>query len=72
MTRLGPIAGFSEQGLTNYQIGWFGESAGGGLTLAAMHALKQQGLAAAGCNRCSFTLDGFDAVQRKLFHAGCG
>jgi monoterpene epsilon-lactone hydrolase len=33
-----------EQGLASDQIGWFGESAGGGLTLAAMHALKQQGL----------------------------
>jgi monoterpene epsilon-lactone hydrolase len=33
-----------EEGFTNYQIGWFGESAGGGLTLAAMHALKKKGL----------------------------
>ncbi len=33
-----------EQGLASDQIGWFGESAGGGLTLAAMHALKQHGL----------------------------
>jgi monoterpene epsilon-lactone hydrolase len=32
------------QGLTHEKIGWFGESAGGGLTLATMHALKQQGL----------------------------
>jgi acetyl esterase/lipase len=32
------------QGLSNEEIGWFGESAGGGLTLATMHALKQNGL----------------------------
>ena len=33
-----------EQGQAHDQIGWFGASAGGGLTLAAVHALKQQGL----------------------------
>jgi monoterpene epsilon-lactone hydrolase len=33
-----------EQGMTSDQVGWFGESAGGGLTLAVVHSLKQQGL----------------------------
>ncbi len=32
------------QGVTPAEIGWFGESAGGGLTLASLHALKQQEL----------------------------
>jgi monoterpene epsilon-lactone hydrolase len=33
-----------DQGVEPTEIGWFGESAGGGLTLAAMHALKGQDL----------------------------
>jgi len=33
-----------EQGMSSDQVGWFGESAGGGLTLAAMHVLKKKGL----------------------------
>jgi monoterpene epsilon-lactone hydrolase len=33
-----------EKGQDNSEIGWFGASAGGGLVLAAMHALQQEGL----------------------------
>jgi acetyl esterase/lipase len=33
-----------DQGLAPAEIGWFGESAGGGLTLATMHALQHQEL----------------------------
>ena len=33
-----------EQGIASNRIGWFGESAGGGLMLAAMHALKRNEL----------------------------
>jgi len=33
-----------EQGVAASEIGWFGESAGGGLTLASLHALKQNDL----------------------------
>lgn len=38
-----------DQRVSAKSIGWFGDSAGGGLALASMHAFKQRGLPLPGC-----------------------